>query len=74
MPFYQLKGSKTYHTKAGCSKVPRNVRTNAAWTVRASKPKGKMCVECSAKEKPKAKKKATPKKGAAKVRRRTRRR
>jgi hypothetical protein len=73
MPFYQRKGSKTYHTKVGCSKVPRNARTNAEWAVRASKPKGKMCVECVAKGKPKAKKKATARKGAAKARRRKRR-
>lgn len=74
MPYYQLKGSKTYHNKTVCSKVPTNVRTNPEWAVRASKPKGKMCVECVAKGKPKAKKKATAKKGAAKARRRTRRR
>ncbi|NIT35685.1 MAG: hypothetical protein GTN49_04170 [candidate division Zixibacteria bacterium] len=72
MPFYHRKGSKTYHIKMGCSKVPRNVRTNAEWAVRASKPKGKMCIECSAKEKPKGKKKATAKKRAAKARRRVR--
>jgi hypothetical protein len=55
MPFYQRKGSKTYHTKTTCSRVPRNVKTNAEWSVRGSKPKGKMCVECVAKGKPKAK-------------------
>jgi len=73
MPFYQRKGSKTYHNKTVCSKVPKSVRTNAEWAVRASKPKGKMCIECVAKGKPKAKKKATARKGAAKARRRTRR-
>lgn len=55
MAFYQRKGSKTYHTKTACSRVPRNVRTNADWSVRVSKPKGKMCVECAAKAKPKPK-------------------
>lgn len=62
MPFYQRKGSKTYHTKTTCSRVPRNVKTNVGWSVRGSKPKGKMCVECAAKDRPKAK----PKKRVAK--------
>jgi hypothetical protein len=62
MPFYQRKGSKTYHTVTRCSKVPRNVKTNKEWTARGSKPKGKMCVECAAKERPKAKPKPKPKK------------
>jgi len=74
MPFYQRKGSKTYHTVTRCSKVPRNVKTNKDWTARGSKPKGKMCGECAAKERPKAKpkpkkkrvmkKKAAPKRKA----------
>jgi hypothetical protein len=72
MAFYQRKGSKTYHTVTRCSKVPRNVKTNKDWTARGSKPKGKMCVECAAKERPKAKpkkkrvmkKKAAPKRKA----------
>jgi hypothetical protein len=58
MAFYQRKGSKTYHVKTACSRVPGNVKTNAEWSVRTSKPKGKMCVECVAKGKPKAKPKA----------------
>jgi len=66
MPFYQCKGSKTYHTRTTCSRVPGNVKTNATWSVRGSKPKGKMCVECVAKERPKAK----PKKKVAKKSRR----
>jgi hypothetical protein len=66
MPFYQRKGSKTYHTKTTCSRVPRNVKTNVGWSVRGSKPKGRMCVECAAKEKPKAKPKMTRKKMARK--------
>jgi hypothetical protein len=67
MPFYQREGSKTYHTVTRCSKVPRNVKTNKDWTARGSKPKGKMCVECAAKEKPKPKpkKKKVMKKKAA---------
>lgn len=67
MAFYHRKGSKTYHTKMTCSRVPPNVRTSADWSVRTSKPKGKMCVECVAKAKPKAKpkKKVTKKKAAA---------
>jgi hypothetical protein len=68
MAFYQCKGSKTYHTVMKCSRVPRNVRTNKDWTVRGAKPKGKMCVECAAKEKPKkktvVKRKAAPKRKA----------
>jgi hypothetical protein len=73
MAFYQRKGSKTYHTVTRCSKVPRNVKTNKDWTARGSKPKGKMCVECAAKERPKPKpkkkkrvmkKKAAPKRKA----------
>jgi hypothetical protein len=70
MPFYQRKGSKTYHTKTTCSRVPRNVKTNADWAVRVSKPRGKMCVECAAKDKPKAKpkKKVVRKKMARKKR------
>jgi len=69
MAFYQRKGSKTYHTVTKCSKVPRNVKTNKEWTVRGSKPKGKLCVECAAKERPKVKPKkkvAAKKKGAPK--------
>jgi hypothetical protein len=61
MAFYQRKGSSTYHTMMKCSKVPRNVKTNKDWTVRGSKPRGKMCPECAAKEKPKSK----PKRRAA---------
>jgi hypothetical protein len=66
MAFYQCKGSKTYHTMTKCSKVPRNIKTNKGWTVRGSKPKGKMCVECAAKAKPapKPKKKVAKKKAA----------
>lgn len=64
MPFYQRTGSKTYHSKTSCSRVPRNVKSNADWAVRVSKPKGKMCIECAAKDKPKAKPK--PKKRVAK--------
>ncbi|HUU56525.1 MAG TPA: hypothetical protein VMW93_04210 [bacterium] len=66
MAVYQRKGSKTYHTVPRCSKVPGNVKTNKEWTVRGSKPKGKMCVECAAKEKPKAKPKPKPKKTVVK--------
>lgn len=83
MPFYQRKGSKTYHTLTRCSKVPRNVKTNKDWTARGSKPKGKMCAECAAKERPKAKpkpkkkrvmkKKAAPRRKAP-ARRRARKR
>ena len=62
MPFYQRKGSKTYHSKPACSRVPRNVKTNADWAVRTSKPKGKLCIECAAKDKPKPKPKPKPKK------------
>jgi len=67
MGFYQREGSKTYHTMTTCSRVPRNVKTSAEWSVRTSKPKGKMCVECVAKAKPKAKpkKKVTKRKSAA---------
>jgi len=65
MTFYQRKGSKTYHTKTVCSRVPRNVKTNKEWTVRGSKPRGKMCVECAAKDKPKPKPKRKPKKKVA---------
>lgn len=72
MPFYQRKSSNTYHTQLKCSKVPRNVKSNKDWTTRASKPKGKMCVECAAKERPpvKAKKKA-PKKKAMTAKKKT---
>lgn len=79
MPFYQRKGSKTYHSKTACSRVPRNVKTNPDWAVRASKPRGKMCIECAAKAKPKAKPKpkrrVTKKKSVVRKRktRRTRR-
>jgi len=68
MPFYQCKGSKTYHSQASCSRVPGNVKTNAGWAVRTAKPKGKMCIECAAKAKPKAKpkKRVTKKKAAVK--------
>jgi len=62
MAFYQRKGSKTYHTVTRCSKVPRNVKTNRDWTARGSKPKGKMCAECAAKERPKVKPKPKKKK------------
>lgn len=65
MPFYQRKGSKTYHTLTRCSKVPRNVKSNKNWTARGSKPKGKMCAECAAKERPKAKPKPKRKKKMA---------
>ena len=65
MPFYQCEGSKTYHSQASCSRVPRNVKTNAGWAVRTRRPKAKMCVECAAKAKPKAK----PKKRVAKKKR-----
>lgn len=68
MPFFQRNGSKTYHSKTACSRVPRNVKTNADWAVRTSKPRGKMCIECAAKGKPKAKpkpkKRVTRKKAA----------
>jgi hypothetical protein len=83
MPYFQRKGSKTYHTLTRCSKVPRNVKTNKNWTARGSKPKGKMCAECAAKERPKAKpkpkkkrvmkKKAAPRRKAP-ARRRARKR
>lgn len=76
MPFYQCEGSKTYHSQASCSRVPRNVKTNAGWAVRTRRPKAKMCVECAAKAKPKAKpkKRVTAKKSVARKRtRRTRR-
>ena len=76
MAYYQRKASKTYHTVMKCSKVPGEVKTDKEWTVRGSKPKGKMCVECAAKErpKPKPKKKVVKKKAAprTKARRATR--
>ncbi|UCH77350.1 MAG: hypothetical protein JSU81_06310 [Candidatus Coatesbacteria bacterium] len=72
MPFFQRKGSKTYHTKTACSRVPRNVKTNKDWTARGSKPRGKLCIECAAKDKPKAKpkpkKRVTRKKTVARKR------
>lgn len=55
MPFYVRTGSKTYHSQTSCSRVPRNVKTNAGWAVRTRRPKAKMCIECAAKAKPKAK-------------------
>jgi hypothetical protein len=73
MAFYQRKGSGTYHTMMKCSKVPRNVKTNREWTVRSSKPRGKMCPECAAKERPKArpkKKTGAGRKGRARAARR----
>ena len=64
MPFFQRDGSKTYHSKTACSRVPRNVKTNADWAVRTARPKGKLCIECAANDKPKAKPK--PKKRVTK--------
>ena len=76
MPFYVRTGSKTYHSQTSCSRVPRNVKTNAGWAVRTRRPKAKMCIECAAKAKPKKrvikkKKGVTGKKSV--VRKRTRR-
>jgi hypothetical protein len=39
-----------FHTHPDCSKLPYNLKTHPLWTIRATKPKGIKCRECTAKE------------------------
>ena len=50
MAYYQRRGSMNFHTHPECSKLPYNLKTHPLWTIRATKPKGIKCRECTAKE------------------------